>query len=436
MSTINRYTPEDIKKIWSAENKYSTWLKVELAVCRVRNRLGLIPDKDMKSIEERAGFNTSRIEEIEKEVHHDVISFLTSVAEKVGPPSRHIHYGMTSSDILDTSTALLLRDSGNLIITATEELLTSLKEKSEKYKYNIMIGRTHGVHAEPITLGLKFLSFYANVKRGLKKLISSVEEISYGKISGPVGVYGEITPVIENKALEMLGLKPEPVSTQIVPRDRHMSFIMSLSYIALSLERIALQIRLLQRTETNEIQEPFSKKQKGSSAMPHKRNPIVCERICGLSRLFRGFVTTSMDNISLWDERDISHSSAERILFPEATTLLLYMLRKTNSVVKNIKVNINSIKNNLDISKERYLSGKILLALCDSGMERDKAYKIIQEAALNAQDNNTSLLNNIMKNKKISELIGKKRLDQIKSDSTFNKHIDLIFKRVLYKGGD
>lgn len=436
MSVIDRYYPSDIQNIWSDYHKYKVWLDIEVTVCKVRGELGQIPPADLRVILNSADFDLDRIKEIEAEVHHDVIAFLSSVAEKVGPPSRHIHYGLTSSDILDTAIAILLKQSLKLILDDLDKLIAEVKKKALAYKHTPMMGRTHGVHAEPITVGIKFLSFFEQLNRSRHKLLTALDDISYGKLSGPVGVYGAINPDVEIKALNLLGLKPEPVATQIVPRDRHLSVVMSLSYTAAALERIALQIRLLQRTEIGEFTEPFRKGQKGSSAMPHKRNPIICERICGLARIFRGHLVEAMENVSLWDERDISHSSVERILFPQSTSILLYLIRLSEQVIKDMEINLTSIKQNIELSNHRYLSGPLLLNLCSRGMERDNAYRLVQQIAMQAQQQQTSFAQAAKENKTVRSILNNEDIEKLTADDEIKKYVEIIFNRVLTKEED
>ncbi|MBN1149933.1 adenylosuccinate lyase [candidate division WOR-3 bacterium] len=431
MGTLERYTLPEMKELWSDENRFRTWLKVELAQCRARMELDQIPKAEFGEIEKKADFDLERIREIEEEVEHDVIAFLSSVAEKVGEPSRHIHYGMTSSDVLDTSLALLLSEAGEMIQNELKSLIQKTKTMALKTKHFVMMGRTHGVHAEPITLGLKLLSLRENFKRSLSLLKNATENIKYGKISGPVGAYGNIDPYVEKRTLEILGLKTEPVSTQIIPRDRHMLFVMALAHTASGIERAALQIRLLQRTETGEISEPFSSRQKGSSAMPHKKNPVICERICGLSRLFRGFTTAAIENVSLWDERDISHSSAERVVLPNATSLLLYILKKMQYIIDNLSVDTVKMTNNKNLSGQRYLSGAFLLKLCEKGMNRDEAYRIIQSAALKAQEAEKSLVEILSYDEFFTGFFKEKEVLQIADEENLLKNVDFVFDRVF-----
>ncbi len=431
MSLLDRYTLPEMKDLWSDEHRFRTWLRVELAVCRARMEKGLIPEKDFREIEKKADFDIERIREIEEEVQHDVIAFLTSVSEFAGEPSRHIHFGMTSSDVLDTSLAVILTEAGKLIRGSLLSLIDKMKDKALETKHLVMMGRTHGVHAEPITLGVKLLSLRENFKRSHAILQDAIEKIGFGKISGPVGLYGNTDSEIEVKALQILGLKPEPLSTQVVPRDRHLYFMMALAHLSCSLERTALQIRLLQRTETGELGEPFARGQKGSSAMPHKKNPVICERICGLARLFRGYLSASMDNVSLWDERDISHSSVERITFPQATSLSLYMLVKMEYIIQYLFTDSEKMKKNKDKSGQRYLSGSFLLKLCGKGMERDEAYRIVQSASMKAQEKGLSLPEIFEKDEEYSNIFKTDEISEICDEKKFKENIDLIFKRVL-----
>ena len=367
---IERYTRKQMGQIWSEDNKFKTWLGVELAVVAVWEKLGRIPSTAAKNIGEKAAFDIVRITEIEKEVNHDVVAFLSSVAEKVGPDSRFIHMGLTSSDVVDTALSLQIKEALNLIRQDLKKLAQVLKNLALKHKRTIIIGRTHGIHAEPTTLGLKLALWYEEIGRNLNRLKRAEEGISVGKISGAVGTFAHVTPKLEELVCQRLGLKPAPVSNQIVQRDRHAEVLTTLAILAGTLEKMATEIRSLQRTEIGELEEPFTKGQKGSSAMPHKKNPVICERICGLARVVRGQALTALENICLWNERDISHSSAERIILPDATILIDYMLDKMVWILENLVVFPNKMRQNLELTQGVIFSQKILLTLVDAGLTR------------------------------------------------------------------
>ncbi|MBN1892934.1 adenylosuccinate lyase [bacterium] len=375
---IDRYTRKEMGRIWDEENKFKTWLKVELAVCEVQAQRGVIPADAWKEIQEKAGFDLRRIAEIESEVNHDVIAFLTSVAEKVGPASRFIHLGMTSSDVLDTALSLQMKEASGLILEEMEKLGAVLKRRALEFKDTPCIGRSHGVHAEPTTFGLKLAVWYDENRRNCGRLRDAAETISVGKISGAVGTFAHLDPEVEEKVCKKLKIHYAPASTQIVQRDRHAHFLSILAVVAGSLEKIALEIRHLQRTEVMEAEEYFSKGQKGSSAMPHKRNPITCERVCGLARMVRAHAMAGLENQALWHERDISHSSVERIILPDATILVHYMLDKTIRLIDRLLVYPEQMAINLEKSRGMIFSQPLLLALVSKGMLREEAYRIVQ----------------------------------------------------------
>ncbi len=428
---IDRYSLPEMKEIWTDEHRFSLWLKVELAVCEVLWRQGKIPDSDWEDIKQRAGFDVDRIGEIEKEVRHDVIAFLTCVAERVGPSSRFIHMGLTSSDILDTAFSLQIQEAGRIITEKLQRLCRVLWERAERYKRVVMVGRTHGIHAEPITLGLRFLSWYAEAKRNLEEWEKVLEQARYGKLSGAVGTYSHISPEVEKEALESLGLMVEPVSTQIVPRDRYSRVINALAHIGACIERIALNVRLLQRTETRELEEPFRKGQKGSSAMPHKRNPIVCERLCGMARLLRGYAGTVMENIALWDERDISHSSVERVVFPDTFLVADYALEKVLEVIKDINVYPEKMEEDLNLTRGLIFSQSLLLALVNKGVSRESAYRMVQECAMRVWENmNTTLKDQVMTHPGIGEYLSKDEIKEIFSLDRLLERVEEVFERV------
>jgi len=430
---LDRYCRKEFRLIWSDENRYKLWLDVEMAFLKARAYYGEISEDLVKEIESRAKFNVDEIKEIEKENNHEMIAFLTNVASYVGKGSEYIHQGLTSSDVMDTAFSLQVLSALNYIESDLNTLIDVVKEKAIKYKYLPMIGRTHGMHAEPITLGFKFLGWYSELLRDLERLKKAKENIRYGKFSGAVGTLAHTRPEIEEKACEILGLRPEPVATQIVPRDRHAEVIFSLAMIASTLERFAQEIRHLQRTEVAELEEPFREKQKGSSAMPHKRNPILSERICGLARVIRGYLITSLENISLWHERDISHSSAERIIFPDATSLVDYILNLMINILKDLKVNEENIKRNLEISQGIFYSSNLLIALTEKGMLRDTAYSIIQEDSFEALQEKRSLKDVVMNDSRINEVLTKEEIERCFSLDNYFKNIDKIYERIGVK---
>ena len=417
-------------EIWQDKNKYAAWLKVELAVCKAYVKLGDIPPDVMEDIEKKADFDVERINEIEKEVKHDVIAFLTSVAEYVGENSRFIHMGMTSSDMLDTSLALLMKQAGEKLLTRIENLEETLRKKAKEHKETVMIGRTHGIHSEPITLGLKLAIWYEETKRNRKRLQNAVDSISVGKISGAVGTYAFINPQIELMVCEELGLQASNASSQIIQRDRHAEFMNALAVTASSLEKFATEIRNLQRTEIGELEEYFSKGQKGSSAMPHKKNPITCERVAGLARLLRGNALAAMENIPLWHERDISHSSAERVIIPDSTILLDYMLHLMTDVIDKLVVNKDVMKDNIFLTKGIIFSQSLLLELVKKGLTREESYKLVQENAMNARNSGTDFKSNVINDSRIKEKLTEKEINGCFDLTKFLKNIDHIFKRV------
>ncbi|MCP4149721.1 MAG: adenylosuccinate lyase, partial [bacterium] len=379
---IERYEVKEVSEIWSSQNKYRKWLDVEIAITEVWHLWGHVPNNSLKNIKENAGFDIKRIDEIEKKVKHDVIAFLTSVEESIGKDSAYMHKGITSYDVVDTALSLLLRESLNLVIEKTEILKKVLIKKAFQYKDLVAIGRTHGIHAEPITFGVKYLIWFEEISRNIQRLKKAKEIISVGKISGSVGTYIHFSPEGEEMALKKLDLNVCKVSSQIIQRDRHMEVMYALTSVGSAIEKIAVEIRHLQRTDVLEVEEPFTKGQKGSSSMPHKRNPVKCERISGLARLLRGNLTVALENNILWHERDISHSSAERIIFPDAFHATTFMLDDITYVMDNLNVYPENIKRNLDITNEVYFSQKILTLLLDKGMPRQKVYELVQKSAM------------------------------------------------------
>ncbi len=427
---IPRYTRPEMGKIWEDKFKYDTWLKIEILACEARENFGDIPSEDLKQIKEKANFNIDRILEIEETTKHDVIAFLTNVAEYVGPASRHIHYGMTSSDILDTSLAYQLKSAGRIIIEDLIQLKDVLKKRALEHKRTICVGRSHGIHAEAYSMGLKFALWYEETKRNIDRLKHAIESVSVGKISGAVGTFEHLTPKVEEYVCEKLGLKPEPVATQVVQRDRHAEYLSVIAIIGASLEKIAIEIRHLQRTEVLEAEEYFSKGQKGSSAMPHKRNPIISERITGLSRILRSNAMAALENIALWHERDISHSSVERIILPDSTIMLDYMLGLMIKLIDNLIIYPENMLKNLNGTRGLIFSQSVLLKLTEKGMSREESYSIVQKAALDVwSDKNLNLKDELLKSDIIQKYITKQELEEIFDQKRMLKNIDYIFSR-------
>ena len=428
---IKRYSRKELTDIWSEENKYKIWLNVEVAAVEAMEKLNQIPKGVASTVKKKARINVKRIHQIEANVKHDVIAFLTSVTEKAGIKARYLHQGMTSSDVLDTSFNIQLVQSGKILLKDLDQILKVLKRQAKKYKFTPCMGRSHGIHAEPITFGLKLGSFYNEFKRNLYRLEQAIEEISICSISGPVGTYDSIDPRVEQYVAKKLKLKCEDVSTQIIPRDRHAFFFSVLGIIGSSIERFAVEIRHLQRTEILEVEEKFDPKQKGSSAMPHKRNPVLSENLTGLSRYIRSAVIPSMENIVLWHERDISHSSVERILTPNITIALDFSLNRLNEIIKTMRVYKVNMKNNLNLLGGLHNSQKLLLTLTKRGMSRQIAYSLVQKNAMKAWDNKKSFFEVLKNDKKILKHISINDLREILGNNDKNKKIDWIFKNKI-----
>ena len=428
---IKRYSRKELTDIWSEENKYKIWLDIEIAAAQAMEKLGQIPKGVSSTVRKKAKINVKRIQQIETQVKHDVIAFLTSVTEKAGIKARYLHLGMTSSDVLDTSFNIQLVQSGKIILKDLDQILKVLKKKAKKYKFTPCIGRSHGIHAEPITFGLKLASFYEEFKRNRKRLVNAIDEVSTCAISGAVGTFANINPNVEKHVAKKLGLKIEPISTQIIPRDRHAFYFSILGIIAGSIERIATEIRHLQRTEVYEIQEYFSKNQKGSSAMPHKKNPILSENLTGLARLVRSNVIPALENIALWHERDISHSSVERNIGPDANITLDFALVRLTNILDNMIVYPKKMLENLNITKGLIFSQELMLELTKSGLSREKSYKMVQSYAKKCFAENLDLFNVIQSDKYIMSNISPKKLRSIFSYSKHFKNVNLIFRRVL-----
>ena len=422
-----------MKNIWDDYNKYSLWLDIELAAAESMEKLKIIPKGVVKKVKSKAKINVKRILQIEDKVKHDVIAFLTSITEKAGKEARYLHKGMTSSDVLDTCFNLQLKHSGEILLKDIDQLLQSIKKQATKHKYTLCIGRSHGIHAEPITFGLKMLTFYQEFLRNKKRLQSSIKEISTCAISGAVGTFANIDPRVESYVAKKLKLVVEPISTQVIPRDRHAQFFSTLGIIASSIERFAVEIRHLQRTEVLEVEEFFGKKQKGSSAMPHKKNPILSENLTGLARLIRSSVIPALENVALWHERDISHSAVERNIGPDTTIALDFALYRLNNVVKNLNIYPKNMKKNLDITNGIFFSQRVLLELTTVGFTREESYRIVQKNAMEAWRDNYSFFEKIVSDKKITDKIPVNKLKKLFDFSYHTKKINIIFKRSLKK---
>lgn len=428
---IERYTRPRMGNIWTLENKYAKWLQVEIAVCEVYAEMGHIPAEDMEAIRTRAAFEVPRIDEIEKETRHDVIAFLTNVAEHVGPPSRHIHEGLTSSDVIDTAMALILKEASAILLEDMDALLAVIKRRAFECKDMVMIGRSHGIHAEPITFGLKLALWYAEMERNRERLARAAETVRAGKISGAVGTFANIDPEIEERACAKLGLAAASVSNQIIQRDRYAEFFTTLAVVGCSIEKIAVEIRHLQRTEVREAEEFFSAGQKGSSAMPHKRNPIASENLAGLSRVLRGNAVAAMENVALWHERDISHSSVERIIGPDSTILLDYMLGRLTGVLDKLVVYPERMMKNLELTGSLFFSQRAMLAMTRKGMTREDAYKIIQRNAMAVWAEGGMLQDRLKADPEVTAILPPGEIDSIFNLAYHLKHVDTIFRRVF-----
>jgi len=430
---IERYSRKEIKSIWEDYNRYSIWLEIELAAAEAMEKLNIIPKGVVKKVRSKAKINPKRILQIEEKVKHDIIAFLTSITEKVGKEAKYLHKGMTSSDVLDTCFNLQLKQSGEILLQDIDQLLVSIKKQALKHKFTLCIGRSHGIHAEPITFGLKMLTFYQEFLRNKKRLENSIKEISTCAISGAVGTFANIDPRVEGYVAKKLKLTVEPISTQVIPRDRHAQFFSTLGIIASSIERFAVEIRHLQRTEVLEVEEFFGKKQKGSSAMPHKKNPILSENLTGLARLIRSSVVPALENVALWHERDISHSAVERNIGPDATIALDFALNRLSNVVKNLNVYPKNMKKNLDITNGIFFSQRVLLELTTTGFSREESYKIVQRNAMQAWKENSSFYKKIVSDRKITDKIPVNKLKKLFDFGYHTKKINIIFNRSLKK---
>lgn len=427
---IERYSLPEIAQIWSEENKFSIWLEIEILSCEALSILGWFPEDIPNQIRQKAKFEINRIKEVETTTKHDVIAFLSVIEENIGDLAQYLHFGMTSSDILDTCLFLQAKQAGNLILKKLEELSEALALRAKEFKYTLCIGRSHGVHAEPTTFGLKFALWYDECQRNILRMKNAIDEVSFGKISGAVGTFEHIPPFVEEYVCSKLGLKPAPISTQIIQRDRLAFYLETLAIVASMLEKIATEIRHLQRTEVLEAEEYFSVGQKGSSAMPHKRNPITSENICGQARLIRSFVIPALENNILWHERDISHSSVERIIFPDATISLYYILTRTIDLVKNLIVYPEKMLKNLNITNGLIYSQKILLNLMKKGLPRQQAYQIVQKVALQAWEKNNPFKDLLLNSKEILKFVPQTEIETLFSPQEIFKGVDFIFSRL------
>ena len=428
---IPRYNRPKIEKIWSLENKFTIWTEIECLIAEKQAMLGVIPKKAAKEIRNKAKFNVKEIEKIEKETKHDVVAYINNVSKYIGDSSKYFHFGVTSSDIIDTSFSVQLKQTSEIIRKSLVECIQSLKIKSKKYKDTLMIGRSHGIHAEPITFGLKLSSFYFEFKRNLERLDQAINEISVCAISGPVGTFNSIDPRVQDYVAKKLKLNSEDVSTQVIPRDRHAYFFSVLGILASSIERFAVEIRNLQKTEVLEVEESFSSKQKGSSAMPHKRNPVLSENLTGIARYIRSGVIPSLENVVLWHERDISHSSVERITTPDITIATDFALSRLNGIIKNLKVYPKNMLKNLNMLGGLHRTHNIMLKLIEKGLKRQQAYKIVQESAMETWNNNKNFSQVLQKNKELNKILNSKEIEKIIKDDNDLKKIDWIFKNKI-----
>jgi len=435
---IERYTRPEMARIWSEENKYRQWLEVELAAAEALAETHDVPPEAARLLRKHASFDLKRIHQIEREVKHDVIAFTTAVSESLAAAgeagaSRWLHYGLTSNDVVDTAQALMTRSASELILKGLHELAEVLKARAFEFKDTVQIGRTHGMHAEPITFGLKLALWYDEVQRNLTRFSASAEDMRVGKISGAVGTFGHIGPEAEERICQRLGLRPAPIASQVISRDRHANYIATLALVAATLEKIALEIRHLQRTEVREVEEPFAQGQKGSSAMPHKRNPVTCEQICGLARVVRGNVQPALENIALWHERDISHSSVERVILPDTTSAVDYMLARTVWLISGLRVSAERMKRNLDLTRGLVFSGQLLLDLSAAGILREEAYKLVQGHAMRAWESDGDFRSAIESDPIVTKHLNPQTLQETFSVSRHLRNIDAIFRRVFPK---
>ncbi len=428
---IDRYMPEDFTEIWSEENMYRTWLRVELEVCRVLAEKGWIPAVSMEVIEKKANFSVARIKEIENVTHHDLIAFTTSMAEFVGPDSRYIHWGLTSTDVIDTARGLQFKQASERIVAAMDELRKAIGDRAQEHRKTLMMGRTHGVHAEVTTFGLKLAVWYDEMRRNRERMLRAAEAVCVGKISGAVGTFAHLDPDVEAQVCARLGLKAAPASTQTLQRDRHAEYLCAIAIVGASLDKFATEIRHLQRTEVREAEEPFAAGQKGSSAMPHKRNPIKCEQVSGLSRLLRGYAVTGLENVALWHERDISHSSAERVILPDATGVLCYLLRAMTKIVRKMVVYPERMLKNIELTRGLAYSGQLLLDLTRKGVVREDAYRWIQRCSMQVWDEDKDFLQVLEADPDITKVLSRDEIRSVVNPELQLRNVDAIFDRVF-----
>jgi len=427
---IDRYTRPEMGAIWTEENRFKAWLEVEILACEAWSELGDIPKADVDKIRQNASFDVNRIQEIEAETRHDVVAFTRAVSETLGDERKWVHYGLTSTDVVDTALSYLLKQANSILLKDIENFVEILKQKAQDHKYTVMMGRTHGVHAEPTTFGLKLALWHEEMKRNLERFKQAADGVEFGKISGAVGTYANINPFVEQYVCEKLGIKAAPISTQTLQRDRHAHYMSTIALIATSIEKFAVEVRGLQKSETREVEEFFAKGQKGSSAMPHKRNPIGSENMTGLARVIRGHMLTAYENVPLWHERDISHSSAERIILPDATIALNYMLNRFGNIIKNLTVYPENMKRNMDRTLGLIYSQRVLLALIDKGMAREEAYDTVQPRAMEAWEKQVAFRGLVESDEKITALLNKEEIDDCFDYNYHLKHVDTIFERL------
>lgn len=427
---IERYTRPEMGAIWTEENRFKAWLEVEILACEAWAELGVIPKEDVKLLRENASFDINRIKEIEEETRHDVVAFTRAVSETLGEERKWVHYGLTSTDVVDTALSYLLKQANEILQKDIENFIEILKNKAQEHKYTVMMGRTHGVHAEPTTFGLKMALWYEEMKRNLERFKEARKHVEVGKISGAVGTYANIDPFVEQYVCEKLGIGAAPISTQTLQRDRHAHYMSTLALIATSIEKFAVEIRGLQKSETREVEEFFAKGQKGSSAMPHKRNPIGSENMTGMARVIRGYMLTAYENVPLWHERDISHSSAERIILPDATIALNYMLNRFGNIVKNLTVFPENMKRNMDRTLGLIYSQRVLLALIDKGLAREEAYDTVQPKAMEAWEKQVPFRQLIEADDKITSLLSPEEINDCFDYNYHLKNVDVIFERL------
>ena len=428
---IERYLPADLAEIWSEENRFRSWLRVELEVCEVQAERGWIPPQSMETIRKKANFTLARIREIENVTHHDLIAFTTSVAEHVGPDSRYIHWGLTSTDVVDTAQALQLREVNDRILAAIDEFLEAVKRQAQQHRKTLMMGRTHGIHAEVTTFGLKLAVWYDEMRRNRERMTRAAEIMRVGKISGAVGTFAHLDPELEAEVCRRLGLEAARISTQTLQRDRHSEYVATLAIIGASLEKFATEIRHLQRTEVREVEEPFAAGQKGSSAMPHKRNPVKSEQVCGLARLLRGYAVTALENGALWHERDISHSSAERVILPDATSVLCYMIRLMTRIVGGLAVYPERMLKNMELTRGLAYSGQLLLDLTRKGVSRENAYAWVQRCSMKVWDQGKDFLQVLEEDPDITKVLSVEELHSVVNPELQLRNVDKIFRRVF-----